>query len=447
VRVGCGEFLQIFGLLKDWHFAGGICIVLLFAVADLALLANSRLCRNVTTPAFFSFRAMRVYSRFFGLTLLCLYLAAPLLCSAAERMVWFGAYTGGLSKGISVSKFDDVTGGLSAPLLAAELKNPSFLALHPNGKTLYAVHEINDFEGKPNVGGVSAFAIQPDGTLKLLNSADTGGPGPCHVSVDESGQCLLVANYGGGSVISYRLEKNGALGERGSFHQHTGSSVNPQRQKEPHAHCVRLVPGQNVALVADLGLDRVLGYALDPATGKLSAAPEWSGKVPPGGGPRHLAVHPKNGKIYVLNEFNCTLTALAQDREKAALVEKQTLSTLPAGEKHQPQFSTAEIVIHPTGQFLYCSNRGHNTLAVFSVEAADKMRSGHLQLVQNASTKGKTPRNFNLDPSGKWLLAANQDSDNVVLFAVDQATGKLTATDKHITIGNPVCVVFGPELR
>jgi len=387
--------------------------------------------------------------RLFALLFLALTMLAPHTCSAAQRFVWFGTYTGQASKGIYVSTFDDSTGKLGEPKLAAELASPSFLALHPNGKVLYSVHEIDNFGGK-KVGGLSAFTIQSDGALKLINAAGTGGPGPCQVTVDATGQCVMAANYGGGSVISYKLKADGGIGEQGSFHQHAGSSVNPDRQKEPHAHCIRLSPDNKYAYVCDLGLDRVVAYELDPVAGKLTTA-KRGGTVAPGSGPRHLAAHPKNGNVYVLNEILCTVTVFAHDPKADALVEKQTLSTLPADEQRKPEFSTAEIVLHPSGKFLYASNRGHHSIAVFEIAPEGGEKAGQLTLIQNAPTLGKTPRNFNVDPSGKWLLAANQDSDSVIVFAIDPATGKLTPADQNtagtsVKVGRPVCVVFGPEI-
>ncbi|MDX1963411.1 MAG: lactonase family protein [Pirellulales bacterium] len=357
--------------------------------------------------------------------------------SAAERWVWFGTYTGDTSEGIYVSRFDDATGKLSEPKLAAKIASPSFLALHPNGKYLYAVQELDQYKGE-NSGAINAFAIHDDGTLKPLNEVTSKGAAPCQISVDKTGGTLVAANYTGGSVIAYKLLPDGSIGPESSFHQHAGSSVNPDRQKEPHAHCARLSRDQRYVLACDLGMDQVLVYELDAAAGKLTPHPDKSLSVSPGSGPRHLAFHPHGKKLYILNELLCTVTTFDWDAATATGKEQGVVSTLPAGEQRKNYMSTAEIVAHPNGKFLYASNRGHDTIAVYALD-----ETGVPKLIQNALTGGKTPRNFNIDSSGKWLLAANQDSQSVVVFAIDPANGKLSETDNRVTVDKPVCVVFG----
>lgn len=352
---------------------------------------------------------------------------------------YVGTYTGKKSQGIYTFTFNAATGEVGKPELAGEVTNPSFLAIHPNGKNLYSVGEVAAVDGKKG-GGVSAFAIQPDGKLKLLSQASTVGSGPCHISVDKSGKVALAANYGGGSVVALPIKADGSVGEHTGFVQHSGKSVT-KRQSQPNAHSVNLSPDNRFAFVADLGLDKVLIYKLDAAKGTLTANDPAFATVPPGSGPRHFAFHPSGKFAYVINEITLTMTAFSYDAAKGALTELHTVSTLPAadGPGPKPGWSTAEVVAHPNGKFLYGSNRGHDTIAVFAV-ATD----GKITLVQNAPAEVKTPRNFNLDPTGKWLFTEGQSSDTIALFKVDQATGKLTATGTKLEVGTPVCMKFLP---
>lgn len=350
---------------------------------------------------------------------------------------YVGTYTGKKSQGIYTFTFNAATGEVGKPELAGETVNPSFLAIHPNGKNLYAVGEVAAVDGKKG-GGVSAFAIQPGGKLKLLSQASTVGSGPCFVSVDKSGRVALAANYGGGSVVALPIKADGSVGEHTGFVQHSGKSVT-KRQSQPNAHSVNLSPDNRFAFVADLGLDKVLIYKLDAAKGTLTPNDPPFTAVAPGSGPRHFAFHPSGKFAYVINEITLTMTAFSYDAAKGALTELHTVSTLPAadGPGPKPGWSTAEVVAHPGGKFLYGSNRGHDTIAVFSV-ATD----GKITLVQNAPAEVKTPRNFNLDPTGKWLFTEGQGSDTIALFKVDQATGKLTATGTKLEVGSPVCMKF-----
>lgn len=356
-----------------------------------------------------------------------------------EMLVYFGTYTNGpKSKGIYVSRLNPATGALSAPQLAAEASSPSFLAVHPNGQYIYSVNELNTFEGKPT-GGVSAFAIdRSTGLLKLLNQQPSVGAGPAHLVVDREGRNVLVANYGGGSVTVLPLERNGKLKSPSASVQHTGSSVNPQRQKEPHAHSINVDAANRFAYVADLGLDKILIYRFDPAKGLLTLNDPPSVGVKPGSGPRHFALHPNGRYAYLINEITCTLTAFTTDSSKGELKEIQTVSTLPASQAMEPRFSGAEVQVHPSGKFVYASNRGHDSIAVFSID----LNTGRLTAVQNQSTLGNTPRGFGIDPDGGYLLAGNQRSDSVVVFRIDQQSGKLTPTGTKIEIGAPVCVKF-----
>jgi 6-phosphogluconolactonase len=356
--------------------------------------------------------------------------------SPSEYLVYVGTYTGEKSKGIYSSRLDMKTGELSPPKLAAETPNPTFLAVHPNNKVLYAANETSKFNGKPS-GAVTAFSIDPaSGTLTLLNQQLSGGAGPCHVALDHSGKVALVANYGGGSIASYPITSDGSLGEVATFIQHQGTSVNPQRQEGPHAHCINVDPNNKFVLATDLGLDKVLVYKLDLATARLVPNDPPFGSLPKGAGPRHFAFSRDGHYCYVINELNCTLSAFSYNPRTGTLKELQTVSTLP-GERERKD-STAEIEVHPSGKFLYGSNRGHNTIVVFGINS----RTGKLTLVEHQSTQGKTPRNFGIDPTGKYLLAANQDSDNVLVFNIDQSSGKLNPTGHQVQVGGPVCIKF-----
>ncbi len=374
--------------------------------------------------------------KFCCVTLLVAFYA--LAVTASEQWVYFGTYTSGSSKGIYAARFDSGTGKLATPELVAETKNPSFLAVHPTEKFLYAVGEVNSTQGQP-AGAVNAYALEAiTGKLTPLNQQTSGGTGPCHVSVDATGKCVLVANYGSGSIAALPVQTDGSLGTAATTIQHTGSSVNPKRQAGPHAHFITPSPDNRFALTCDLGLDKVLVYQLDAATAQLPTNNPPDAVVPHGGGPRHLAFHPNGRFVYVINEMALTITTFSYDAKQGALFEAQNVSTVPADYASTEKDSTAEIAVHPSGKFVYGSNRGHNSIAVFSVDA----KTGKLTLIQNESTQGKTPRHFAIDPSGRWLLAENQNSDSVVIFAIDAATGKLKPTGQTVTVGSPVCAVF-----
>jgi 6-phosphogluconolactonase len=294
---------------------------------------------------------------------------------------------------------------------------------------------VNNFQGT-KAGGVSAFSIGEDGKLTLLNQQPSGGAGPCHISIDPTGRNALVANYAGGSVASLPIEADGKLKEASAFIQHTGSSVNPQRQKEPHAHSINLSADNRFALVADLGLDKVFVYKFDPEKGTLSAG--GAGVVPAGSGPRHFAFHPGGKFAYVINELTSTVTAFSWDAQAGALEAIQTTTTLPAG--HVGNNSTAEVQVHPSGKFLYGSNRGHDSIAVFSIDPG----SGKLTALENEPTRGKTPRNFGIHPSGRWLIAANQNSGTLSVYRIEQ-DGKLEPVGEPVECPSPVCVKFLPR--
>ena len=358
--------------------------------------------------------------------------------AAGSMLVYIGTYTGAKSKGIYVSRFDPAAGRLTPPELAAETASPSFLALHPGGRFLYAVGEATNLGGQRG-GAVSSFSLDAKtGQLTLLNHQPSGGAGPCHLSVDQTGKCLLVANYGSGSIAALPIRADGALGEPGTVIQHHGSSVNPQRQAGPHAHFITPDPANRFALTCDLGLDRVLVYRLAPEKAALAANDPPFAAVKPGSGPRHFAFHPSGRFVFVINEMGSTLTAFAYDAKRGALKELQTLSTLPAG--FTGKSTCAEVQVHPSGDFVYGSNRGHDSIAVFGFDPA----SGKLTCLEYQPTQGKNPRHFALDPTAQWLLAENQDSDSIVVFRVDSHTGRLTPTGQSVSVGKPVCAVFVP---
>ena len=356
--------------------------------------------------------------------------------------MFVGTYTTGpstSSKGIYAWRFDTAAGKFTEKGLVAETPNPSFLAAHPNGKVLYAVNEISNFQRMASSGSVSAFAIDPKtAQLKLLNAQGSRGDGPCHLALDRQGKCLIVANYNNGSIAAFPVDSNGMLNQPTAFFQHRGSGPVRDRQEHAHAHCIAISPDERFALVADLGLDEVLSYQFDPVKAAMSVNEPPFIKLEPGSGPRHLAFHPNARFLYVINEMNSTIDALAYDTQNGSMREIQTVSTLP--KDFTGHNDTAEIQVHPSGKFLYGSNRGHDSIAVFTIDR----KAGTLTPVEYVPTQGKTPRNFSLDPSGAYLLAANQQSNNIVVFKIDQNTGRLTATGQVLHAPSPVCITFVP---
>ena len=348
--------------------------------------------------------------------------------------VYVGTYTKSGSEGIYVYRLDPHSGALELESKCTGLQNPSYLALHPQGRHLYAVNEVADFTGKPT-GAVSAFSIAPKtGQLTLLNHQPSQGTGPCHLSLDQTGRYVLVANYSGGSVAMLPVLADGRLGEACDVVQHEGHSINPDRQSGPHPHSITPGPNNRCAYVPDLGLDKIAIYELDLAQGKLKSGQVPWAQLPAGAGPRHLAFHPTAKTVYVINELDSTVTALAYDGADGSLRELQTLPALPAG--YEGTTWAADIHVAPSGRFAYGSNRGHDSIAIFSVDP----ESGELSWAGYESTRGKWPRGFALDPSGECLLAANQDSDTIVSYHIDQGTGQLTATGHVAEVSMPVCL-------
>lgn len=358
--------------------------------------------------------------------------------AAGSTRVYIGTYTdGGKSEGIYLLNLDHASGELTKVGATSGVDNPSFLAIHPSRKFLYAVCEVSEVDGKKG-GGVSALAIDPEsGGLTLLNRQSSMGSGPCYLVVDKTGKNALVANYGGGSCCVLPIGDDGKLDEASSFMRHKGTSVDKVRQEAPHAHSINLDPANRFAFCADLGLDQVLVYHFDAVKGLLTPNDPPFASVAPGSGPRHFAFHPSGKFAYVINEMKLTVTAFAYDPRKGVLKELQTISTVPAGIKTDG-FSTAEVQVHPSGKFLYGSNRGHDSIAMFSIDQA----TGKLTSLGQQPTGGKTPRNFGIDPSGAYLLAENQDSGTIVVFHIDPKTGKLSPAGHQIEVPMPVCAKF-----
>ena len=348
-------------------------------------------------------------------------------------LVFVGTYTAGNdSKGIYVYDLDLAAGALDLKSTASGVVNPSFLEVHPNGKFLYAIGET----GSGGEGGtVAAFAIAGDGSLTLLNSVSSVGSGPCHLSIDATGAYAFAANYGGGSVCMVPIGDDGRLGEASDFIQHEGSSADPGRQQGPHAHSINVDPGNRFAFAPDLGLDKVLIYEIDFAGKLVAASPPWT-DITPGSGPRHFDFHPSRRFAYLINEIANTITAFRYDEGAGSLEEMQVIDTLPAD--FDGDSATADIHVDARGTFLYGSNRGHDSIAIYAIDAS----SGQLSLIGHESTLGSEPRNFGIDPTGAWLLAANHQSDTIFTFAVDPDAGTLSATGHVVNLPAPVCVKF-----
>jgi len=353
-----------------------------------------------------------------------------------KKIIYTGTYTqqgrsgGHRPEGIYHFLFNEDTGELTPAGATLDIHNPSFLTAHPNKRFLYAANELGE-------GAVSAFAIKPeDGSLTYLNHQPTGGAAPCYVSCDPDGRYLMAANYSSGNIAAYPILEDGSLGEMSGFVQHEGDlGPNKGRQERTHAHSIRPDPSGRFVLAADLGLDKVLVYRLDENGALVPNDPPY-GEMPAGAGPRHFDFSQDGRFIYVANELDSTVTACTWDSQSGRIAAFQTISTLPAG--YTEPTTVADIHLAPDGAFLYASNRGHDSLAIFQVDG----QTGRLEGRGHASTGGKTPRNFAIDPSGRFAYAANQDSDNIVAFRVDPKSGALTPTGQVVSAGKPVCLLF-----
>jgi 6-phosphogluconolactonase len=363
---------------------------------------------------------------------------APLPAAAVDLLVYFGTHSTGPGLGFSIAHFDTATGVLTTPRFDVEAVAPAFFVIHPDGRHLYTCNSIDTVHGQPGAT-VSAYAIEPKtGHLTLLNQQPAGGSDPSYVCLDHTGRHVLVANYQAGNIAVLALKPDGSLGERTAFAQHTGSSVDPKRQTHAYAHSIIVDPANRFVLVADLGLDRLFVYRFDEKDGSLQPNDPPFATVRPGSGPRHVKFHPNGRWVYLINEMGCTVTAFTWDSAHGALTEFQTVSTLPADFKGTN--TCAEIVVHPNGRFLYGSNRGHDSLAVFTIDPD----TGRLAPLEHVSTQGKSPRNFTFDPTGKWILCTNHGSDNAVVFRVDEATGRLTPAGQPVSVPSPFCERFLP---
>lgn len=355
---------------------------------------------------------------------------------AADLTFYVGTYTGGDSQGIYRLTMHPKSGELSDPVLVAETKNPSFLAIAASGKFVYAVSEVADALGG-KTGAIAAFSVEAEsGQLKKLNERSSGGAGPCHLVVDPSGRFVLCANYGGGSVAMLPIQPDGSLAEPASIIQHEGSSVDPKRQEGPHAHSINVSADGKFAVAADLGLDKLLVYRIDEAKPALVPHDPPFAQTPPGGGPRHGAFHPSGRYFFCINEMHSSVTTCTFNATTGVLEPVHTESTLPKGSR-KPN-STAEVQAHPNGRFVYGSNRGDDSIAILHFDPSTK----RLAWQKNVSTRGKTPRNFTIDPNGRFLVAANQGSSTLQVFRIDEANGSLLSAGEPKAVPTPVCVKF-----
>lgn len=362
-----------------------------------------------------------------------IFLFATLLAkgnSQTHYLVYTGGFSDADSQGIYAFSFDAATGKLKPLGLAAAAKSPTYFAVHPNGRLLYAV--VNRLDA---AGGVSSYEIDHrTGKLKLLNTVSARGPNTCYVSVSHSGKYVLAANYASGSVASYPVLADGRLGEATGFSQHHGSSVDPDRQSGPHGHSINASPDDRFAIAADLGIDQLLVYRLEGGA-LIPNDPPFT-KVASGSGPRHFVFHPSGRIAYVIEELSSSMTVFDYDAERGVLREVQTISLLPS--EYTGSNASADVQVHPSGRFVYGSNRGDDTIAVFAVDRD----SGKLTFVNRAKSHGKTPRIFAIDPTGQFLIAANEDSSTLVVFRIDQKSGRLTATGEQAAAPKPTCVKF-----
>jgi len=351
----------------------------------------------------------------------------------SELLVYVGTYTVRGSEGIYACRFDTETGTLRLSSLAAKVSNPTFLAVDQQRSCVYSVEET----AASRIGAVHSYRSDLNtGSLSALNEVPSLGTGPCYLAFEKTGRYLLTANYHSGSITIFPRLEDGRLGEASAFVQHQGSSRDPIRQQGPHAHAVATSPDNRAVLVADLGLDKLLVYRFDEATGSIPEPYPAFVKMNDGAGPRHFAFHPNGRFLYVVNELDSTVTQLSFDAVTRSLRIVKTVPSLPegfAGHSH-----AAHMQIDARGRFLYVSNRGHDSISVFAINQTE----GTLDIVEHVSTQGKTPRGFALDPTGEWLLAGNEDSDNIAIFRVNQQTGTLIPAGQVFGIASPVFLLF-----
>ena len=350
--------------------------------------------------------------------------------------VFVGTYTDNGSEGIYSFQFDPEDGKTTQPILAAKSDNPSFIVIDKEGKFLYAVNEVDNYDENSS-GAISVYElVKGSGKLNLIQQVSSLGAHPAHLSIDKSGKYLLVANYTSGNISVFPIDKDGRLGEHTALIQNYGSSVNLERQTSPHTHFIQVSNDNNFVMVADLGIDKILIFQFDSATGSLKPNEPAYINLSPGSGPRHFAFTPSGKFLYVLNELTSTVTIFDFDSATASSQSKQTISTLP--ENFEGTNTAAEILVDAKGKFLYASNRGDDSIVQFSIDPL----TGMLSQIDWVSSGGKAPRNFEIDPTGKWLFSANQNSDNILLFKIDQENGKLINTNQSINIKSPVCIKF-----
>jgi 6-phosphogluconolactonase len=352
----------------------------------------------------------------------------------SERIVYIGTYTGETSQGIYAFRFDDTSGGLTPLGLAAETPSPSFLTSSANGRVVFAVNELQSFRGAAS-GSVTSFAVDPvTARLTEISVQPTRGAGPCHLALDRTGRYLAVANYGGGNFALFPVGADGRLQAATGVVAGDESEPGPSTPAVRLGHMVGFDAHNRFLLAADKGLDRVLVYRFDASKGSLTPNRPPAATLPRGSGPRHFAFHPNGKWLFAISELAATITTFAWDQASGRLTAGGSVSTRPAD---VTTGSTAEIAVHPSGRFVYGSNRGHDSIVVFRVD-----EGGALTLVQYESTRGQTPRHFALDPTGRWLIAANQQSGTLAVFSIDQNTGRLSPVGPLTSVGSPVNVLF-----
>ncbi len=374
----------------------------------------------------------------FGTILFLVSSATFISCSSHNYMqlVFIGTYTGNGSEGIYSCQFDPEDGRTTQPILVAKSDNPSFIVIDKEGKFLYAVNEVDNYDENSS-GAISVYElVKGSGKLNLIQQVSSLGAHPAHVSIDKSGKYLLAANYTSGNISVFPIDKDGRLGEHTALIQNYGSSVNPERQTSPHAHFIQASNNNRFVMAADLGIDKILIFQFDSATGSLQPNEPAYINLSPGSGPRHFAFTPSGKFLYVLNELTSTVTIFDFDQSTALSQSKQTISTLP--ENYNGANTAAEIIVDSRGKFLYASNRGDNSIVQFRIDPV----SGMLTPIAWTSSGGKAPRNFEIDATGKWLFSANQNSDNILLFKIDQENGQLMNIKQSINIKSPVCIKF-----